>query len=174
MTNGADCDVDCEATKQCAGVSELATVFGQKQKPWAVKTQIKIIRKKSRGISKRQQQQPSATLLHFWRALQFKIAVSQSVMKWNTPATSYKKSTKKLQKKETTKNNTIQQHIAFNLFIRIYRLSETLWNFDRNRNFSCFALWPKCKINVLDAQKMIATTKLTLGKYRKTKSAQRR
>lgn len=27
------------------------------------------------------------------------------------------------------------KHIAFNLFIRIYRLSETLWNFNRNRNF---------------------------------------
>jgi len=81
MTNGADCDVDCEATKQCAGVSELATVFGQKQKPWAVKTQIKIIRKKSRGISKRQQQKQARRCSIFGAHCNLKLlSASQS---WN-------------------------------------------------------------------------------------------
>jgi len=88
------------------GCEWVSNCFWPKAKTLSCENSNKNNTKKEQRQKQEAATKTSATLLHFWRALQFKIAVSQSVMKWNTPATSYKKSTKKLQKNATTKNNT--------------------------------------------------------------------
>lgn len=126
------------------GCEWVSNCFDQNRKPWAVKTEIKTLQKKEQ---KHKQETAAATtltkgetLLHFWRALQFKVAVSQSVMKWNTPATSNKSPALKNynhKNKEKKQYNTTSTSFSICSY-EFIACPETLWNFDRNRNFFVF------------------------------------